>query len=164
MDTSLVQISKRLSLIETQISELQAQVAEGERVRQREMPTRYSVCSFPVVCRILLRYGALSPSLILSPRLRDPLTTKIVELLLLVESATISGLSRDLHKEYGRGARQTVAKHLKKLRDEGIVAESRIGSSRSFRLTDAFLARWLKLIDSFGRLFESDTGSELPPP
>lgn len=152
IESTLADIRNRLAQIEKHVSELQDSVHSVER--RTVSRKQASLCSFPAVCRILLRYGAISPSLLLPPTLRSPVTSKLVEILLSNGRATISGLSRDYHSQFGGGSRQTISKHLQALSEEGVVVVSEIGSSKSFRLSDTFLIKWLNLIDDFSQLYK----------
>ena len=90
------------------------------------------------------RFGRISTSIM--PEIEDPVSERIVEVLLSEKSANISQITRGVRQKRGSGSRHTIRKRLNKLENKGVVEKSDDGNGKNYRLTQEIVEKWAKML------------------
>ena len=90
------------------------------------------------------RFGRISTSVM--PEIEDPVSERIVEVLLDKKSANISQITREVRQKRGSGSRHTIRKRLKDLEDRDIVKKFGGSRGKSYRLTPEIVEEWAEML------------------
>lgn len=90
------------------------------------------------------RFGRISPSLI--PEIDDPVSERIVEVLLDKKSANVTQITGAVRRKRGSASRHTVRDRLGKLEEEEVVEKVEQGRGKNYRLTEGVIEKWAELL------------------
>ena len=125
------ELNRRILELEQVISELREPLGQMNR----------AATGYFKFIDMYIRFGGVAPDKVL-PKLRDPISREIINLLFQKEGLNISQITEALRERRGCASRRTVRSKLEELEGEGYVARRRAGNAAQYSVTDELKRKW----------------------